>query len=305
MADATTLFENERPRLFGAAYRMLGSRAEAEDLVQETYLRWHRTERARVRNPQAWLVTAVTRLAIDRLRALKAERETYDGPWLPEPLIRREPPPPDRTVELEDDLSVAFLVLLERLAPEERALFLLRDVFDLDYRDVAEALGKSEAACRQAVHRARRRLAAERRRFEVSEDERIRLLERFDAAVAAQDEAALLALFAPDSEWTSDGGGKVHAARKVLRGPEWITRLVLGVARKVYPPGVTRHLVTINGEAGLLFELDGRIVGAMSIATDGERILAVYQMLNPDKLASASAVGAEAVTGTAPSPSTR
>jgi len=284
---------------------MLGSRAEAEDLVQETYLRWHRTERARVRNPQAWLVTAVTRLAIDRLRALRTEREAYDGPWLPEPLIRREPPSPERTVEREDDLSVAFLVLLERLGPEERALLLLRDVFDLDYRDVAEALGKSEAACRQAVHRARRRLATDRRRFEVSEEERIGILRRFDAAVAAQDEGALLALFAPDSEWTSDGGGKAHAARRVLRGPEWITRLVLGVTRKVYPPAVTRRLATINGEAGLLFELDGKILAAMSIATDGEHILAVYQMLNPDKLASASAVGAEAVTGTAPSPSTR
>jgi RNA polymerase sigma-70 factor (ECF subfamily) len=292
---------------------MLGSRAEAEDLVQETYLRWHRTERARVRNPQAWLVTAVTRLAIDRLRSLKTEREAYDGPWLPEPLIRLEPPPPDRTVEVEDDLSVAFLVLLERLGPEERALFLLRDVFDLDYRDVAEALGKSEAACRQAVHRARRRLAAERRRFEVSENERIRLLERFDAAVAAQDEAALLALFAPDSEWTSDGGGKVHAARKVLRGPEWITRLVLGVTRKVYPSDVTRRLATINGEAGLLFELGGRIVAAMSIATDGERILAVYQVLNPDKLPTsglgqnpaAATVDKGPVTGAGALPSTR
>ncbi len=229
MEDTAGLFEEQRPRLFGAAYRMLGSRAEA-------------------------------------------------------------------------DLSMALLVLLERLSPEERAIFLLRDVFDLDYRDVAEGLGKSEAACRQAAHRARRRLATDRRRFEVSEDERIRLLERFDAAVAAQDEAALLALFAPDSEWTSDGGGKVHAARRVLRGAAWITRLVLGVTRKLWPEGVTRRLATINGQAGLLFELDGQILAAMSIATDGEHIVGVYQMLNPDKL---GGVEGEAVTAAGAPPSSR
>jgi len=150
-------FESVRHRLFGLAYRMLGSRADAEDIVQEAYVRWHQAADT-VRNPEAWLVTTATRLAIDRLRALKAEREAYTGPWLPEPLIGTEPPP-DREAELASDLSVAFMVLLERLAPEERAAFLLHDVFDCGYGEIARLLGKSEAASRQIVHRARGRVA--------------------------------------------------------------------------------------------------------------------------------------------------
>ena len=302
MDETATLFEAQRPRLFGAAYRMVGSRAEAEDLVQEAFLRWQRIEHADVRNPQAWLVTAVTRLAIDRLRSLETEREAYHGPWLPEPLIGREPPAPDRTVERREDLSMAFLVLLERLGPEERAIFLLRDVFELDYPVIAEALDKSADACRQAVHRARRRLAAEHQRFEVSEAERLRLLERFQEAVEARDEARLLALFAPDADWTSDGGDRVPAARRVIHGADRLARLVLGVTKKFCVPGVTRRVGSVNGQAALLLELDGRIVGAMSIATDGERILHVFHVLNPDKL---GWVPSGAVTDRGSDPSTR
>jgi RNA polymerase sigma-70 factor (ECF subfamily) len=151
--------EVHRSRLFGVACRMLASRAEAEDVVQEGYLRWHRADRTAIRDPQAWLVTTTTRLAIDRLRALEAQREAYTGPWRPEPLLGREPPPrPDRSAELSSDLSVAFVVLLERLAPEERAAFLLHDVFDCDHAEIARTLGRSEAGCRQRVHRARERI---------------------------------------------------------------------------------------------------------------------------------------------------
>lgn len=148
---ALSPFEHARGRLFGIAYRMLSSRAEAGDLVQDAYVRWHQADHGPIENAEAWLVTTVTRLAIDRLRALKTEREAYTGPWLPEPLIGEQPPPPDREVELASDLSVAFLVLLERLAPEERAAFLLHDVFETDYPSIARLLGRSEAACRQIV----------------------------------------------------------------------------------------------------------------------------------------------------------
>ncbi|HET9268805.1 MAG TPA: sigma-70 family RNA polymerase sigma factor, partial [Vicinamibacterales bacterium] len=153
-----------KPRLFGLAYRMLGSRTEAEDVVQEAYVRWHQADEASIRNAEAWLVTTATRLAIDRLRALKAEREAYVGPWLPEPLIGTPPPPPDRDVELSSDLSIAFLVLLERLAPEERAAFLLHDVFDFSFDEVATALERSAAACRQLAVRARTHVRATRPR---------------------------------------------------------------------------------------------------------------------------------------------
>ncbi len=302
MDETATLFEAERPRLFGAAYRMVGSRVEAEDLVQEAFLRWQRAEPGQVRNPQAWLVTAVTRLAIDRLRSLKTEREAYRGPWLPEPLIGHEAPAPDRRIELRDDLSMAFLALLERLGPEERAIFLLRDVFELDYPVIADALGRSVEACRQAVHRARGRVASERKRFEVTEGERLRLLERFQEAVATRDEDRLLDLFAPDAEWTSDGGDQVQAARRVIHGADRISRLVLGVTKKFCVPGVTRRLGSVNGQAALLLELDGRIVGALSVATDGERIVRVDHVLNPDKL---GAPPGGAVTDAGPPPSTR
>jgi RNA polymerase sigma-70 factor (ECF subfamily) len=279
-------FEEHRSRLFGVAYRMLGSRAEAEDVVQEAYLRWHRADRAAIREPRAWLVTTTTRLAIDRLRALKTQREAYTGPWLPEPLLGREPPRPDRAAELASDLSVAFVVLLERLAPEERAAFLLHDVFDCGYAEIARTVGRSEAACRQIVHRARERVRRERRRFQATESSRVRLLRKFLAAAEALDERALLELFAPDATWTSDGGGQVPAARRVILGRERIVRLVLGLESHLYRErAASRHLAAVNGQTGFLTWMGGRLFSANCIATDGERIFAVYSVLNPDKLA--------------------
>jgi RNA polymerase sigma-70 factor (ECF subfamily) len=287
-------FEELRGRLFGIAYRMLGSRAEAEDTVQDAYVRWHQADRDEIRNPEAWLVTAVTRLAIDRLRSLKAERERYVGPWLPEPLMGSEPPPPDRHVELASDLSIAFLVLLERLAPEERAAFLLHEAFDCGYGEIARLLGRSEAACRQLLHRARERVRSDRKRFEAPEAARVGLLKQFTAAVEARDGQALLALFAPDAVWTADSGGRVAAARYSIVGAERIVRLVLGLQEKFYQDRGSMHLAAVNGETGLVIRMDGRITAVMSIATDGERILDVYAILNPEKLG---------VTTGAPSPS--
>src|SRR5690348_13480422 len=178
-------FEALRGRLFGLAYRMLASRAEADDVVQDAYVRWHQADRAQIENAEAWLVTTATRLAIDRLRRLKTEREAYVGPWLPEPIVSAAPP--DRHLELSDDLSIAFLTVLERLAPEERAAFLLHDVFDVGYGPIASVLEKSEATSRQIVHRARERVRGDRKRFEASEEAKRALLNRFLRAMEARD----------------------------------------------------------------------------------------------------------------------
>ena len=279
-------FETVKPRLFGLAYRMLGSRAEAEDVVQEAYVRWHQADEASIRNAEAWLVTTATRLAIDRLRALKAEREAYVGPWLPEPLIGTPPPPPDRDVELSSDLSIAFLVLLERLAPEERAAFLLHDVFDCGYSEIAALLGKTEAASRQIVHRARGRVRDEQPRFHTTEAARVRMLKTFVAAVEARDEKTLLQLLAPDATWTADGGGKAAAVPHPIEGAAAIVKLLLGLQKRFEREGITMHLATVNGEAGLVVNLGHRIGAAITIVTDGERISSAYAVVNPDKMPS-------------------
>ena len=276
----SVIFEQSRRRLFGLAYRMLSSKADAEDMVQEAYLRWHQAPADEIRSPEAWLVTVVTRLCIDRLRSAAAERETYPGMWLPEPLFGESP---DEQVELASNLSMAFMILLERLAPAERAAFLLRDVFDCPYSEIARIIGKNEAACRQIVSRARDRVRRDQPRFEASEEDRLRLMEKFATAIDANDEQTLLALFAEDATLTSDGGGKTPAARNVIRGPERITRLFLAVARKL-KGRVTRSFLPINGEPGLVTFIDGRPVSALSFVTDGAHIHALYNVLNPDKL---------------------
>jgi RNA polymerase sigma-70 factor (ECF subfamily) len=275
-------FEAVRGRLFGLAYRMLGSRADAEDIVQEAYVRWHEAGRGSIENPEAWLVTTTSRLAIDRLRRLKTEREAYAGPWLPEPIVTHEPP--DRHLDLADDLSMAFLTLLERLAPDERAAFLLHDVFDVGYGQIASVLERSESACRQVVHRARERVRGDRKRFDASESAKATLLQTFVAAMEARDEQALLALFAPDATWTADGGGKTGAAPVPIVGAERIARLVIGLREKFWAPDRTIEIATVNGETGLCLRDGQRLTATLSIATDGERILAVYAVVNPDKL---------------------
>jgi RNA polymerase sigma-70 factor, ECF subfamily len=275
-------FEAVRGRLFGLAYRMLGSRADAEDIVQEAYVRWHEAGRSSIENHEAWLVTTTSRLAIDRLRRLKTEREAYAGPWLPEPIVTHEPP--DHHLDLADDLSMAFLTLLERLAPDERAAFLLHDVFDVGYGQIASVLERSESACRQVVHRARERVRGDRKRFDASESAKATLLQTFVAAMEARDEQALLALFAPDATWTADGGGKTGAAPVPIVGAERIASLVIGLREKFWAPDRTIEIATVNGETGLCLRDGPRLTATLSIATDGERILAVYAVVNPDKL---------------------
>jgi RNA polymerase sigma-70 factor, ECF subfamily len=276
-------FEQNRRRLWGVAYRMLGSRADAEDMVQETYLRWHRAAQEEVRAPQAWLVTTITRLCINRLRQVRAERETYVGPWLPEPLVDESMPPPEEAAELASDLSVAFLAVLERLAPEERAAFLLHEMFDSGYGEIAQILGKSEAACRQIVSRARKRVRADRPRVQVSAAARARLLEAFVQAIRARDRDAMVKLLAEDASLTADGGGKTKAARESVHGADRIARYLLGVLEP-YRSDMDFRPVAVNGEPGLAGLLQGRLVAIWSIRTDGVRILDAYVVLNPDKL---------------------
>lgn len=283
MQDRSGEFERHRPRLFGIAYRMLGSRADAEDALQDAWLRWQRGATGELRSPEAWLVTTVTRLCIDRLRAQRAEREHYIGPWLPEPLIGEAAPPPDASAELSSSLSIAFLVVLEQLAPDERAAFLLREVFDTDYAEIAAILGKSEAACRQIVSRARKRVSGQRPRAEVSDAARRQILERFVQAVRTQDKAALMNLFAEGVSWTSDGGGKARAALKVMRGRERVALFALNVLGRA-PDRLTFEMTSANGEPALALSAGGKLISVMTARTDGVRILDVYAVLNPDKL---------------------
>lgn len=281
--DRALAFEEHRPRLFGIAYRMLGSRADAEDALQEAYLRWHRASVEEIRSPEAWLVTATTRLCIDRLRITREAREIYVGPWLPEPLIGEVSPPADAPLDVASSLSIAFLVVLERLAPEERAAFLLHEVFDSDYAEIAQVLGKSEAACRQIVSRARKRVRDNRPRLAVSDTARRALLDRFVAAVQTQDKEALLALFAEGATWTSDGGGKARAARKVIRGRERVVRFVLGVLGR-HTDVFSFKPVTVNNEAGLAVQAANGLFSVIAVRADGTRILDVFTVINPDKL---------------------
>jgi RNA polymerase sigma-70 factor (ECF subfamily) len=278
----SALFEQLRKRLFGVAYRMLGTRSDAEDIVQEAYLRWHEADIEEVRSPEAWLVTVVTRLSIDRLRKASVEREKYIGPWLPEPIFQSSRSPQE-DLELASDVSIAYLALLERLAPIERAAFLLHDVFDCAYPVIAGILRKSESACRQVVHRARERVRSGRQRFHADEADRRKLIEQFMTAANAGDEFTLLSLFREDATLTSDGGGVVPAARKVVHGRRRIARLFLLLARKLRGR-LTHTIQQINGEAGLVFHLDGAPFVAASFETDGASILAMYNILNPEKL---------------------
>ncbi|MBD9392718.1 RNA polymerase sigma-70 factor [Acidovorax sp. ACV01] len=288
---ATDPFTTLRPRLFGIAYRMLGVRADAEDVLQDAWLRWSRQDVAVLQSAEAWLVTVVTRLAIDRLRALKAEREAYVGWWLPEPLVElhhgdapHHHDTPEAAAELAGELSVAFMYVLERLGPEERAAFLLRQVFDYDYPEIAAQLGKSEATCRQMVHRASERVQQARTRFEVPHAVHHQLLQRFMLAAQSGDRNAIEALLSEDAQLIGDGGGKVPSFPKPLVGQFRIANLYWAQFRRLGALVVYR-MALLNGEPGLLRYVDGRIESAQAFVTDGERIVAIYAVRNPDKLA--------------------
>ncbi|WP_330886857.1 RNA polymerase sigma-70 factor [Ferrovibrio sp.] len=289
MQDRAALFERHRKRLFGLAYRMLGSVGDAEDAVQDTYLRWHRAEIAEIQTPEAWLVTACTRLCIDRLRAAKVERERYTGTWLPEPLVEL-----DVTAapgEMADDLSMALLVVLERLSPAERAAYLLREAFDYDYPQIAAMLKKSEAACRQLVSRAAKRIKEERPRFSADAEAAKALAEKFAAATRAGNVAAFAGLLAKDAMLWSDGGGKALAALNIIHGADKVARFFAGVAPK-HPTNLRRQMAWVNGQPGwLLYDGDQPYL-ALALDIFAGQVRNVFIVRNPDKLARLPALAA-------------
>jgi RNA polymerase sigma-70 factor (ECF subfamily) len=294
MSRADDIFEAERPRLTGIAYRMLGELATAEDVVQEAWLRWQKSDRADVEDPRAFLATITVRLALDAMRAARARRETYVGPWLPEPLlpddVRAFAPAPDARAELASDLSVALLHVLERLSPEERAAFILHDAFDCDYAGIAAMLGKNEAACRKLVSRARERVRRDRPRYRVNKDAHREMLHRFAQASATADTATLAKLLAPDVITYTDGGGKVGAALRPIYGADKVMRFFVAISRKAAARFTFRFQpAEFNGRPALVMLADGDVYLTLSIETDGSRITRVFVMRNPDKLARVAA----------------
>ncbi|MBI3676125.1 MAG: RNA polymerase sigma factor SigJ [Proteobacteria bacterium] len=290
MTADTALLEKHRGHLMGIAYRMLGEMAAAEDVAQEAWLRWQRVDTSEIRDPRAWLSAATVRLSLDALRAVRARRESYVGPWLPEPILPDDmrtlaADEPAARAELASDLSLALLHVLERLSPEERAAFILHDAFDCDYDEIAATLNKTEAACRKLVSRARERVKTDRPRFAVSGDQHRELLVRFAQASAASDATKMAELLAPDVIAYTDGGGRVAAALNPIYGADKVVRFILGLERKFYTKAeFDTTLTEINGQPGLILRADGNIFAVMTVETDGNRITALYAVRNPDKL---------------------
>jgi RNA polymerase sigma-70 factor (ECF subfamily) len=281
--DRPESFEELRPLLFSIAYRMLGSVVDAEDVVQETFVRWSETTPGEIRSPRAYLSKVVTNLCIDRLRSARRERETYVGPWLPEPLL--EDPAPDAAdqAEVAETLSMAFLVVLESLSPLERAAFLLHEVFAYDYAELAEMLGRKEDACRQLVHRARQHVAARRPRFRVARQRQLELLRSFTAACTLGDVDALAELLTEDVVLQSDSGGRVNAARKPIYGSRRVARFLVGIVGKASPHLATR-VITVNGQPGLVNYIGERLDNVVSLDFAEGRIQGVHIVVNPEKL---------------------
>jgi RNA polymerase sigma-70 factor, ECF subfamily len=281
--EKADVFGRNRARLFGIAYRMLGTRADAEDIVQEAYIRWHNADRDEIDTPEAWLTTVATRLSIDRLRKASVQRETYIGPWLPEPLMVDQSTSPELKAELESDVSQAFMVMLERLSPLERAVFLLHDVFDLAHAEIAKVVAKSETAVRQIVSRARTRVRDSRVRFEADPASRSEMIRKFINASYTGDTQTLMSIFADDIALTSDGGGKVNAAKRVIYGRKRLVNLHTVPIGK-FDGRLSAYLVRLNGQPGLVEYADGIPFAATTFSIEDGRITAFYRVMNPDKL---------------------
>ncbi len=291
-------FEGLRPRLFSIAYRMLSSASEAEDVVQDAFLRYDQARPAELRSAAAWLTAVVTNLCLDRLKSARAQRERYVGPWLPEPVLTGAAAGsgtvagaglgalgPLETAEQRESVSFAFLLLLERLNARERAVFVLREAFAYGYDEIAAILGLSEANCRQLYHRARQHVTEERVRFEPSPRRRRELGDRFIAAAEGGDLAALEALFAEDMTVWADGGGKVAAARRPLVGTADVLRFLSGLATGRYAGTFTLRVAELNGAPAMLVLLGGKMDTACAFEMEGGRITALRVVRNPDKLA--------------------
>lgn len=277
-------FVRHRPLLFTVAYEMLGSTADADDVLQESWIRWSEVDRSRVRDPRAYLVRTVTRQALNRLRSLKRQREEYVGPWLPEPLATT--PDISEDVELAEAVSFAMLVVLETLSPLERAVYLLREVFGFEYAEIADATGRSQAAVRQIAHRAREHVRARRPRTTTGEISRHEAVERFLHAAQTGDLQQLMDVLAPDVVLLTDGGGKVQAALRPIHGASKVARFLLAVAPG--PERLSFEWSTVNGAPAVLVSVDGRLDGVATVDVEGDRIGCIYLVRNPEKLVTAA-----------------
>jgi len=273
-------FEQHRALLFSVAYRMLGTRADAEDMLQETFLRWQKASDVEVRDPRAFLVTVITRLCINQLQSARVKREQYFGQWLPEPLLTETAAPSG----IDGSLSMAFLMLLERLTPVERAVFLLREVFDYGYAEVAGMLGQNEANCRQILRRAKQHVTKDRPRFDVSPQEQQKLLQQFLEAASHGDMQGLLALLSKDAVLYTDGGGKATAVPNPVYGAERVARFFFGAREKLMPRDVVRRVVEINGQPGIVVYHQGQVFGVLTMDVAEGHIRNIYIVRNPDKL---------------------
>jgi len=283
------IFNTDRPLLFSIAYRMLGSASDAEDVLQDAWLRYRRVDRTTIRSPKALATTIVTRLCLDRLKSARATREEYIGPWLPEPVLTSEVDGPETRLQRSESVTLAFLVLLEQLSPEERAVFLLKTVFDYEHSEIAEMLGMTPDNSRQLLHRAKARLAEGRPRVSGSRQSRRAIAERFAQAFFAGDGSALTALLAKDIGMWSDGGGKASAARRPLMGRDEITKFLVGLHRTAETAGLIRdvslQIEDVNSEPALVVRAGRRLESIFVLSIDGDAITGIRVVRNPDKLA--------------------
>jgi RNA polymerase sigma-70 factor (ECF subfamily) len=283
MEQSAQAFEQHRGQLFALAYRMLGSATDAEDIVQEAFVRWLQASEQEVQSPRAYLSTIVTRLCINQAESARAQREVYAGSWLPEPLLTSPGTEGAEKVMLDETLSFAFMVMLEQLGPLERAVFLLREVFEYDYPEIAAIVDKGEANCRQIFHRAHQRLAAQNQpRFAVSREQQTRLTEQFMRASTSGDMQGLLNLLTDDIVFVGDGGGKAPVALKPVRGRDRVARGTTGAMR--FFAAMQVRVAEVNGQPALVGYLDGQPCGVMICDVVGQQIARIYAVVNPDKL---------------------
>lgn len=283
--ETAHIFQHYRWLLFSIAYRMLGSATDAEDIIQDAFVRWLGAEDQTIQSPKAYLSTIVVRLCLDQLRSARVQREVYVGPWLPEPMATGQMPELSQTAAQAETLSLAFLLMLEKLNPLERAIFLLREVFEYEYREIAAIVEKSEVNCRQIFHRAQQHLEKGRPRFTASREQQERITTRFLQASLNGDMQGLLSLLSDDIVSMGDSGGKaaLKAGRMPVYGPDKVARGYLGALRSL-PPGVVTHVTEVNGQLALVGYLDKKPVGAILLQIEGEQITRLYYVVNPEKL---------------------
>src|SRR5580692_3304553 len=284
-ADRLAAFNRHRGLLFSIAYRMLGSVADAEDMLQETFIRWQQAREEEFRSPRAFLITIISRLCINHLQSARVKREEYVGQWLPEPIVTGPGSDPLEIIRVDESLSVAFLVMLERLTAVERAVFLLREVFEYEYSEIAAVLGQSEANCRQILSRAKQHVSAIRPRFKTSSQKNSDLLERFLKATSDGDMEGLVALLSSDVVLHSDGGGKAIAVPNLIQGADNVARGIFGGLQKIVPNNLVRRVMELNGELGVVSYFHGKPHSVLTLGAGEGRIHAIYILTNPEKLA--------------------